>query len=56
MQVYSYTAVVVYWHYSNGNNRPGAHRKICRNRQEAREWVRWMEENIEHFVFDEMRH
>lgn len=42
----------VYYHYSNGRNYAGARSKLFPSREEAREWVKWMEENIIGFVHD----
>lgn len=53
MQYYS-SSVVVYWHYSNGYRSPGAHRKVCKDKETARGWIKWMQENKTGFVFDEL--
>ena len=44
----------VYYHYSNGKNWAGAHRKLFESRERARSWIAWMKENMNGFVFDEL--
>lgn len=42
---------IVYYHYINGYNSPGAHSKLI-ERDKAWGWIRWMEKNMKGFVFD----
>lgn len=47
--------VRIYYHYSNGCRRAGSHCKLI-DRSGAKGWIRWMEENMDGFVFDKIEY
>lgn len=45
---------LVLYHYSNGINYAGTHRKVFETRERARGWISWMRQNRPGFVLDEL--
>jgi hypothetical protein len=44
----------VYYHYANGCTYAGHHFRNFPDRTSARNWIRWMNENREGFILDEI--